>query len=100
MSAVYTLEKDTDYQDCTEVYWDVIYSGISCARACAENAYCTGAVFTSPSRCSLKSGILGGESCVGVPSGGLDTYRMLPSGSCPNGTHKDDSSCRLGERSA
>jgi hypothetical protein len=96
MSAVYTLEKGMDYKDCTEMKWDVFDDSISCARACAGNAECTGAVFTSP-LCSLKSGILGGGSCVGVPSGDSDTYIMLPSGSCPNGTHKDDSTCRLGE---
>jgi hypothetical protein len=83
------------------------YTGESCASACARSANCTGAVYVSSEGlelqqggCYLMYGVLGGEGCDGEESDGLDTYRMLPPGSCPGGTHQNESACVAGECSA
>jgi hypothetical protein len=98
-AAAYALEANTDYPGCFIIDSYSVDEREGCALACAANAMCAGATF-GDNYCKLLLGVLGGVGCPGVPSGDVDTYRMLPPGPCPGGTHKyGDSSCVWGERS-
>jgi hypothetical protein len=94
-ATVSTVDEDTDYPGCTtEAVGPMVKE--SCAYACAWKANCTGAVYAFGD-CYLKYGVLGGKGCDSEEADGVITYRMLPPGSCPGGTHQNGSACVAGE---